>query len=170
MEGLTGPVSNPTVSPRSNVRRFVTTAAGTPGVVARAQGATGAEVEVRGPSGSWTSYEATVCNLRTSACKAVPCARAPQDPTTCSITGLEDGCPFSVQVRGVPLAAAMTGWWAAPCCRPPGVPGTPCCHALLEHSNRRWATSSKPARPVHNHAGPQQMGTLRPLPPRRLWR
>ncbi|KAI7845886.1 hypothetical protein COHA_000619 [Chlorella ohadii] len=97
VEGLTGPVGSPTVSQRSNVKSFVTTAAGTPGISARGQGTTGGVVEVHGPSGTWTSYQVTVCNLRSSACKTVPCAKAAQDPSTCSLSGLEDDCPYSVQ-------------------------------------------------------------------------
>lgn len=101
VEGLTGPVGSPTVSQRSNVKSFVTTAAGTPGISARGQGTTGGVVEVHGPSGTWTSYQVTVCNLRSSACKTVPCAKAAQDPSTCSLSGLEDDCPYSVQVGSI---------------------------------------------------------------------
>lgn len=100
VEGLTGPLANPKVSQRSNVRRFVTSAAGAPAAEARAQGATAGVVEVRGPNvGTWDEYELMLCALRTGTCKKVACDKAPSDPTTCSLTGLDDDSLYSVQVR-----------------------------------------------------------------------
>ena len=109
-EGLNGPVASPTVSQRSNVRRFVTSAAGAPGVVAEGQGTAGGVVQVRGPAGSWSEYELTLCTLRTGSCKKVPCSKAAQEPTSCLLTGLEDDSLYSVQVRWL-LSSGQAGSW-----------------------------------------------------------
>lgn len=140
MEGLTGPKANPTVSQRSNVRRFVTSAAGAPSVEARAQGATAGLVEVRGPAeGAWDGYELTVCALRTGSCNKVPCPKAAQDPTVCSLIGLDDDSLYSVQVCALVLLPALQR------CSGRGDPMPHACHASL----RTLAGTSATCRTVH---------------------
>ena len=124
------------MSQPSNKKRFVTGAADAPAAVARGWGTSGGVVQVRGPNGTWAGYELALCNLRTASCKVVDCPKAAQEPSVCSLTGLEDGCPYSVQVGWrhpagkLPLAPALV----APCMRERATTDTRC-RTLPEHRN-----------------------------------